>query len=403
MLNRVNRVLVTNTEADNTGTSIATIINGDLLILNKAFSNLTGSPTATSAADNDTIYIAQGIAAGNAVMSLPIQLKNVTSVKRSAYSAPAEEVLHLGYNGTDGDVTSANSTEFTLILLFKDDQRVQPQRQTRQVYSYVSTASATDLEIAAAFARKINADKSVNTSVSAVVISNGTTSASGQTATVTNGSKTVTFGGAVTIATGAYVYIKGATYLVKTGVTAGTSITLDTPYQGVTGTVASGTTYATQNGVLSAVTLAGIQITGKAITYNGIDLYQKVNFDASLYPETGDVITSRITTKMAYGIGYWQQVRDLEYFAQGYLGVSNRTAFPVASVPATRAVSSNTYNLLTIEHTAKHQGDLQGQYEAPQATVLAFYSASAPTKSTKETTLIDILESLFESVGIFVE
>jgi hypothetical protein len=406
MLGRVNRVLVTNVEANNTGTSLPTIINGDMLILNRAFSNLTGTPTITSAVDNDLIYIAQGIAASKAILSLPIALKHVTSVKRASYVAPAEQVSHIGYNGTSGTITPENSTEYSLIIQLKDDQRVMVNRPSRQVFSYTSDSTATAEEIATSFARKINVDRYISTYVKAEAVSDGTATASGQTATVTNGSKTVSYGGAVTIASGAYVYLAGATYKVATGVTAGTSITLDAAYQGTTGTIASGTTYASNNGVLTAIANAGIKLTGKSIAYNGIDKYQKVIFETSLFTDS-NTATVTATTAMAFGTGFWQQVRDMEYDAQGYLGVTNRTLFPSGNLgsgtPATRAVDGTLYNLLVIEHFDEHPGDLQGQYKSPMTTVIAFASASAPTKSTKETTIIDILESLFESAGVFVE
>jgi hypothetical protein len=404
MLGRVNRVLVTNAEAANTGTSLNTIVNGDILVLNRGFSNLTGTPTISSAADNDVIHIAQGIGTGKAIVSLPIQLKNVTKVIRTAYSAPAEQVIHIGFNGTSGSLQAAvNNTEYRLCVLYKDDQRIMANRDTRGLYYFTSDATATLAEIASALVRKVNADKYAY--VSAVLLTNGTFTALTNTAAVVKGSKTVT-STAHGLVAGDLVRIGGTTatspvYLVKS-VTDANNFVLDSVYEG-----ASGTILAANIGKMTVVTSYGIQLTGESIAYNGIDKYSKVAFDASLYAEDQTEETVTYTTALAYGQGFWQQIRDMEYDAQGYLGVTNRTLFPTANLgsgtPSTRATEGLLYNVLTIEHFDEHTGDLQGQYKSPMKTVIAFASASAPTKSTKETAVIDILESLFESAGIFVE
>src|SRR6185369_12817029 len=101
MLNRVNRVLVSNTEGANTGTTRSTIINGDILIFNRTNGTaLTGTPTPISADGNDTIYIAQGTATGKGIDSFPIVLRNVTKVTVKGYVAPAEKVMSFGYVGS---------------------------------------------------------------------------------------------------------------------------------------------------------------------------------------------------------------------------------------------------------------------------------------------------------------
>jgi hypothetical protein len=409
-------VLVTNVEADNTGTSLPTIINGDMLILNKAFANLTGTPTISSAVNNDVIYIAQGIAAGKAVLSLPISLKNVTSVKRGAYSAPAEQVTHIGYVGSGSATLKAplNNTEYTMIVQYKTDQRITPNKESRDVYSYVTDSAATYADIASAFVRKINNNR--YSKVSAVVLSSNAGSAITGTGTITatNGSKVITAGTDIDalMAVGDWIRIAstattGAVYKIVSMDTTAQTATLDSPFEGTTISASAEGNHEYISAADFEAANVGIQLTAEAIAYNGIDLYTKVSFDVSMYAEDEDVETITFTTAKAEGQGYWQQVRDLEYFAQGYLGVSNRTLFPTANLgsgtPATRAVVDNTYNLLVIEHFDEHPGDLQGQYKAPMTTIIAFYASSAPTKSTKETTIIDILESLFESAGVFVE
>ncbi len=411
MLNRVNRVLVTNTEAANTGTTRATIINGDILIFNRTNGTaLTGTPTPISAEGNDVIYIAQGIGVGKGLDSFPIVLRNVTKVTVKGYVAPAEKVLTFGYNGTSGTIAAPdNSTEYALNIMILDDQRIEGNRPTRQYYSYVTDASATAKELAFAFANKVNTDSfpaNTNSYVTAAVLTDGTFTALTNNATVTQYGKQIT-STAHGLAAGDFVRIGGTgatvpVYQVDTIVS--TSVfTIKGRYQG-----ASGTVLAANIGVITADTVVGLKLTGKAIAYNGIDLYQKNNFIASLYntATSGFTVLSTpvTTTALDFGQGYWQQVRDQEYFAQGYFGITNRTQFPGSILqPATRAVVDNTYNSVVIEHYAEEETSMQRREQSPLTTEVYFYSASAPTASTKQTAFLGILETLVEYYGVRVQ
>lgn len=412
MLNRPDRVLVTNTESANTGTSLPTIINGDMLIFNEAFTTaLTGTGgTITSSANNSRIYIAQGIAAGRAIVSMPIVLKNVTKVTVRGYSAPAEKVMTYGYNGTSGTIsTPDDSTEYQLTILVKDDQRIQGNRPTTQKYNYKTSSSATAKELAFAFAQKVENDciaGNTNSYVTAVVLTNGTFSALSNDATVTQFGKTIT-STAHGLSAGNYVRIGGTggtapVYEVDTIIDADT-FTIKGRYMG-----SSGTVLAANIGTITSDTSVGLQLTARAIAYNGVDLYQKVNFTTSLANVNGagfDVLTAPVvTTEMAMGQGYWQQVRDAEYFAQGYLGITNRIQFPGSiQNPSTRAVVDNTYNSVTIEHYSEEETHLQQLAKKPLTTSVYFYSSSAPSSSTKQTAFLNTLEALIESAGVFVK
>lgn len=411
MLNRVNRVLLSNLEASNTGTNLATIISGDILIFNKTWGTaLTGTPTVISADGNDTIFISQGLGSGRRVDSLPIVLKNVTKVTVRGYDAPAEKVMTFGYNGTSGTIaTPSNSTEYSLNILIKDDQRIHGNRPTRQPYYYKTDSSATAKELAFAFASKVQNDvmaSNTNSYVTAVVLTDGTFTALTNDATVTQFGKSIA-STAHGLAAGDFVRIGGTgatspVYQVDV-ITDANNFTIKGRYMGATGTV-----LAANIGIITVDTVVGLQLTGRAIPYNGIDLYQKVNFDASLANTSAagfEVLsTPTVTTAFDLGQGYWQQVRDAEYFAQGYAGITNRIQFPNSITnPATRAIEGYTYNSVVIEHYAEEETSMQLMVKKPQTTEVYFYSASAPTASTKQTAFLGILESLVESVGVRVQ
>ena len=96
MLNRVNRVLLTNVEAANTGTNIDTIVNGDMLIFNKTWGTaLTGTPTVTSADGNDTIFTSQ-------------TLRNKDGNDRSKNRDEYDRKKNIEKSNTSGDSNSNN-------------------------------------------------------------------------------------------------------------------------------------------------------------------------------------------------------------------------------------------------------------------------------------------------------
>lgn len=396
-ITRVKSVLVSNETGANTGTSLSTIVEGDVLVLNRAMANLTGTPTITSAADNDLIYIAIGTGeVGEFKLSHGIQVRNISKVEKEAYSAAVKQISYIGFNGTSGTFSVENDTEYQLIVRIKDTYRIQPQRPTFHKYHILSDSTATEIEVLSSAVRKANAD--VNLKVSAVLVTNGTFTALTNNATVVNGSKTVT-STAHGLAVGDLVRIGGTgatspVYLVAT-ITDANTFELDTTYQGTSGTV-----LAANIGEISAQTSYGIQLTGKALSVKAPDLYPgELGFEVSFAPEIGDAVTVTHSTVKDDGKGVWQQIRDEEYFAQGYDGITNRIKFPT-NIPSTIAASGNQYGTIVIEHRDGHGGNFQDIMTSPLTTMIAIDTNGA---STKYDAVVNIIESLAESAGIFVE
>ncbi len=387
---RVGRVLTTNSGAANTGTTMQTITNGDVLIFNRAFGTaLTGTPSPT-AANNDRIYIALGLSLGNLLMGAPngIQTKNISKINAAAYVAPTAKVLAIGFNGTTGNIVApTNNTTYKLNIVFNDDQRPgADQRQTRRSYFVTTDSSATTQEVIDSLVKQVNADKYMQDKITANAYTNGTFAALTNNATVTTGNVTVT-STAHGLVAGDLVRIDGTgvgspVYQVLDAPTANT-FRLTSPYQGTTATV-----LAANIGKMTAVTSTGIRLAAKAIPFNGIDRFMAINFDAFLTNEFSNTAeTKTVITNFGYGQGYWQIIRDLEYDAQGYIsGPVNRRSFPDANVSGlggpfpTRAIAGGQYSVVTIEYFDKHAGDLEDQYEAPCILNIAFDISSAVTK-----------------------
>jgi hypothetical protein len=148
----VTKVLLTNVKAANTGTSLATIAEGDVLVLNKNMAVLTGTPKVSDAGC-DVIYIALGLADGKFELSQPIQLNGVISAKVKPYGAYVKQKSKFTLPApTAGDVVKVT-------VIQKDEHRIHVQRQSRRFYEIVAASGETATTLAVKFKDKINADK----------------------------------------------------------------------------------------------------------------------------------------------------------------------------------------------------------------------------------------------------
>src|SRR3990167_4334954 len=183
--NAVLRVLIGTDTSVAAATGPNNIPTGGVVVFDKNFAVLGAGATI---ADTDTIYIAQGTANGP-LISPPIVGAGVRSYLGESFVTPVDQVIAVGFNGTDGDITVDNDIEYQVNIKTKHEKDVY---QSARRYSYISDATATRLEIAAAFVQQINAD--TDSDVEATILSNGvfTVLGAASTLTVTNGSVTAT-------------------------------------------------------------------------------------------------------------------------------------------------------------------------------------------------------------------
>jgi hypothetical protein len=277
--------------------------------------------------DAPYIYIVQGLASG-AKFSQKIVGANVVNWTGKSYAVAAQQVSYIGSNGTNGAISPvSNSTEYTLYVIFKQDKEAFSERQLRRSFSYTSDASATQAEIVAAFVALINADSICKNYVTAASVNNG----------------------------GDY----------------------------------------------------GIRLTGKAQTYNPYNGYEIVSFEVALgdgftnatrIDENGYVLlngatptTSTATSKSPYqGVGTYELLSDLERFALGNSGITNRTKFPIPTgASAIYAESTEKYDMYVIDHNNVHSSaDLGKETSEPMQTIIAVpYDAAAGTGAELEALL----------------
>ena len=94
-----------------------------------------------------------------------------------------------------------------------------------------------------------------------------------------------------------------------------------------------------------------------------------------IWPTTSTTVTYTAAT---YGSGNWEQVRDLEKAAKGYLGNTNKTHFPVLEKDW-ETVVDDTYDIVVIEHNNPYLAPNNQGYETASATtqIIVPYTATA--------------------------
>lgn len=372
-----------------TGTSLPGIKKGDLLFLKENGTVITTNAAAAALPKFEKITIACGIADGVAILSSPIQGNTVSKYEGKNYSAPTEQVAYLGFNGTAGTgIATDVNTEYRLRVLLLDTYRFNGQRQTISDVNY--TASATDTEydvitkLVNLYVSKDYGHNYFEGKVKIEKVSDGTFAASEQTLTVVKGSTKAVFGSSdpehdtnVDFAVGDLIRIggTGATVPVyKIVAKDGANITLDTPYQGISETVA-----AASVGYLATPTEYGIKLTGIAQnskigagTNSPLDTYEWVKFKAA-FTEANDLASSQYAARYTEattakpGNGYWKQVADAEEAAKGYWGDTSKRRYFDQRI-ASNVVVDETYGVVVITSSAVQGGDFQDKYEAPVRT-----------------------------------
>jgi len=160
---------------------------------------------------------------------------------------------------------------------------------------------------------------------------------------------------------------------------------------------------ATEAGAVSLI-LTALPKPESTTSLNDIDEFSMVDFvvvanyvnsdgNWATIPSTSTAVTY---TGAVTGSGNWEQVRDLEKAQLGYVGVTNRTHFPVL-MPDFSTTKSATYNLIIIEHDKSYLSpDNQYRKDAPLKTIIAFV---VPSAGTQQDNVLDRLNPWMESVG----
>lgn len=147
--------------------------------------------------------------------------------------------------------------------------------------------------------------------------------------------------------------------------------------------------------VVATIASDDLVITGLAQAYTLINGYKLVSFTVGIEGYSTVVITR--TTAPDKGVGSYALVADLEYFAIGNSGITNRVDFPVPTAAwAIDAVLGTTYDVYVIDSFDKHaSADVNGQIESPLQTIIA-----VPAGSANGTAFEALINPYVASVGL---
>lgn len=150
-----------------------------------------------------------------------------------------------------------------------------------------------------------------------------------------------------------------------------------------------------------SLVLTGLEIPANTTSLTDIDKFSMVDFDAFLtyidasgYHQVATGGAAKTETRVEYGAGNWEQIRDLEKGEWGYEGITNRTQFPVI-LPTQNTVLGTEYNQIIIENDRNYQSpDNQYVKQAPMTTVVCL-----PTNALQTTDILGVLNPWMASVG----
>lgn len=312
-----------------------------------------------------------------------------------AYAKPnvdaAEQVSYIGYTGSSGSLTATSLNDYVLGITFKHDKDMWSEQANKRIFYYTSDASATQAEIAVGLTSAMGFDTFLTDDVKVELLTDsaGTACPTGvDTITFTNGSTTISATdidnatGTSAIAVGDFIRFAADTAgtgaevtdvvykIVSIDATANTA-QLHMPYQGTSGTIDD-----TDTEIIVAATAAtaafGIKLTGIAQPFSvGKLKYNKVRFDVTLKNFGSTAVT--YSTAANLGNGSYEQVAELEWFAEGFRKAPDRVG-DSAPTYTLMATSGQTYDIISVHADVANSPNhaISGQKNAQVQVILAF-------------------------------
>jgi hypothetical protein len=284
---------------------------------------------AAGAAAADTIKIIKDRGANLPLQQVRISLSEVKTLNGVTGVAASEQATYIGYNGTTGSMPTTADTFYEIKLEHVPNAFAYGKRPANYKYgTYQSASTTSEVEITTGLVKSLIQNFVPNRTTDWRVKSELTNSGSSITITgaptsynFTRWSKTVTYVGTDPVNLVANTYLRIGTtaadpvYKVVSVNTTANTITLDTPYQGDTGSIlAAGLTVII---VASIGADWGIKITGIKQKYdvNRWRQYDKVRFNPFI--NSGLAGTLVTTTGAFDGIGVYEQAANDEYISWG--------------------------------------------------------------------------------------
>jgi len=339
-----------------------TMVKGDLLLL-----DATTHAIATAAS---TAVVIAGCNDKGVYVSAPITNASIKYINYKTYTGPTEAQSIIT---VPTSLTLAASSTYSIGVQIKEDLRMGTyNKNTEIIGAYTTPASVTSpgdgffkMEMASTIAKGFAANpltsagspyQLVNVVRNVFPTASTGVTALGPNVTVTRGSRVVTYtSGSLGsgFAKGVVINLGDSSYLVEDFNTTAKTITLDTAFQGTSGTVTSGTG-ATTNAYFTATALTSFsfEFDGVAQTQkNRYDQFRMVDF-VVITPHGNDAgLMTIAATAPTIPSGTYRQIRDLEEKAYtNSFPLINYREFPFEDF-ALNATSGTEYATLTIAYT----------------------------------------------------
>lgn len=330
-----------------------------------------------------------------------IKAENIISVRPIPSANFAEQVTHLGYNGTSGAIQIINSNTYKLKVNFE-----QVGRTGQGISDFVSVfvesdTSATGGEVVFGLEQllRLAFNKQAERPIRMAVLNSATLVPNNefdQNITVVQGSKFIvsaagytTVGGVITAAVGDFIRLGSATEtdaavalgsaVYKVVSISGSTMELDRPVTGVSGTYTASADVELIQAATAEAANWGIRFTAIAPTHEvGKRPYSKIAFTLGL--EDFGTTTVSYTTAMSLGHGEEEAIADLEWFTYGQSGFRYRADYMMPQYTS-RVVSGTDYHQVAIAWASDSRTEsIGGPGHNPKQLIIA----AADTYADKE-------------------
>lgn len=378
------------------------LVDGELAVVNDQNMVLSAATVLTDDRVAQTGIRIVGRYGSRIVYSDFIKAENIISVRPIVSANFAEQVTHLGYNGTSGAIQIINSNTYKLKVNFEQVGRT-GQGMNDFVSAFVeSDSSATggevvfEIEQLLRLAFNKQAERPIRMAVlnSAALVPNNEFD---QDITVVQGSKFIvsaagytTVGGVITAAVGDFIRLGSATEtdaavalgsaVYKVVSISGSTMELDRPVTGVSGTYTASADVELIQAATAEAANWGIRFTAIAPTHEvGKRPYSKIAFTLGL--EDFGTTTVSYTTAMSLGHGEEEAIADLEWFTYGQSGFRYRADYMMPNYTS-RVVAGTDYHQLAIAYASDSRTEsIGGPGHNPKQLIIAAADTYANTEA----------------------
>lgn len=309
------------------------VLNSTGAVYNSATMSYTTSPWIQIAQRNGDNVIISNKIYGN-------KLFTYTGVNNASLAQGAEQITHIGFNGTAGSFDVSGLNDFYLTLTPNQDD-MQWSEQKQKNVTLVTKALVGTSQAILAEQIVINVMKKYMTDgipVTAVMLNSSTTTApiaGAATAKVVHGSPTVTYSGVHGLAAGNMVRLgvtgSGVTanvpvYIVKEVVST-TVVTLSSPYAGPNQAAIPNADHA----LVTAGANYGVRFTGKALPFT-LDFFKFKRTNFTVQMKGFGITPLSKTQNTSYGQGDGRLAAEEESFCKGFQGALNRMTVPLPTL-----------------------------------------------------------------------